>query len=153
MGNYYYIMAKTISKAKRAPKVAPAKVGKRPTVLKFSFLGAIWGKNWANVKLLWSKAPKTCAAIVGSLNKKGEMKVKSVHGRNSGSEALFLTPTVLPIGDENTILNYKTGDVCFGFEPKGCCSHGAVDASEVAWIYKNDAQPRRWVSINGDPTN
>ena len=91
------------------------------------------------MKLLWNKAPKTCEAIVNALDKKGEMKVMGVHGRNSGSEALFLTPKVIALGDENTILNYKTGDVCFGFEPKGICSHATADASEVAWIYKNDA--------------
>ena len=35
----------------------------------------------------------------------------------------------------------------------GCCSHGDVDRSEVAWIYGAACQPSRWVSTNGDPTN
>ena len=135
-------MAKKIAQIKKASKAktvtAEAVVSLkalRPKVLKFNFTKT---NSWANVKLLWNKAPKTCAAIVNSLNKNGEMKVKSVHGRNSGSEALFLTPKCLPLGDENTILNYKTGDVCFGFEPKGICSHAKVDCSEVAWAYGGD---------------
>ena len=62
---------------------------------------------------------------------------------------MFLLPK-----DENTTLQYAKGDVAFGYEPKGICSHAHEDASEVAWIYGDACQPRRWVTKDGkDSTN
>eukprot|EP00947_MAST-08B_sp_MAST-8B-sp1_P004728 g4728.t1 len=114
---------------------------------------------WCRVRLLWDDAPKTCAAVCSLLKKTGaaapaSFEVMAVHGRHSGSEALCLTPEVIPLGDENTTLAYALGDVCFGFEPKGICQHATADASEIAWTYGLAVQPRRWVSKDGkDPTN
>jgi hypothetical protein len=80
--------------------------------------------------------------------------VMACHARHSGAEALFLTPSVVPLGDENTIMCPKKGDVLFGFEPKGICQHADEDCSEVAWLYHDACQPSRWVSKGGhDPTN
>ena len=83
--------------------------------------------------------------------------VNIVHGRHSGGEALFLTPNVIRLGDENTVPPgaCKQGDVLFCFEQKFICEHAKEDASEVAWIYHLPAQPRRWISKKEaeDPTN
>ena len=123
----------------------------QPTHLRVRFEGTDRGS--ATVRLLWDAAPKTCAAIVDMLDGDGRLRVQAVHGRHSGHEALFLTPKLCTLGDENTTLDYELGDFLFGYEPAGICQHGDVSVSEVAWIYGPTAQPRRWVSTNGDPKN
>ena len=123
----------------------------QPTHLRVRFEGTDRGS--ATVRLLWDAAPKTCAAIVAMLDGDGRLRVQAVHGRHSGHEALFLTPKLCTLGDENTTLDYELGDFLFGYEPAGICQHGDVSVSEVAWIYGPTAQPRRWVSTNGDPKN
>ena len=112
---------------------------------------------YATVRLLWKEAPQTCAAVVKTLKKHAKEKssVNAVHGRNSGAEALFLTPEVVRLGDENVVKpgEYAKGQFLFGYEPRFICEHAKQDASEIAWIYHEAAQPRRWVSIGGDKTN
>lgn len=109
----------------------------------------------ARVRLLWAEAPRTIDAILSLCDPAtGSFDVSAMHARHSGAEALFLTPTVLrDVGDENCTLPVQRGDVLFGFEPTGICNHATEDASEIAWVYHNAATPRRWVSVNGDPTN
>ena len=123
----------------------------KPTHLRCLFEGGDGGS--CVIKLLWDDAPKTCRAVVDLLNSDGFMRVEALHGRNSGGEALFLTRPCVPLGDENTTLDYALGDFLFGYEPAGCCEHAKADASEVAWIYHGAAQPRRWVSTGGDATH
>lgn len=72
----------------------------------------------AKVKFLWDVAPKTCRAIADQFADKTKSEVMICHARHSGGEALFITPDVLKVGDENTILDYKVGDFVFGFEPQ-----------------------------------
>lgn len=137
--------------ATEVPKSKKIKVGTKQThkSMRFDF-----GKGcYAIVELLWDAAPRTCEAVYDQFLKSGGISVKAVHGRNSGGEALFLTPTVIKLGDENTTTNVSKGDVLFGFEPKGICQHSFEDASEVAWVYHDACQPRRWVSVDGDPKN
>ena len=107
------------------------------------------------MRLLWDKAPNTISALLSLCDPaSGSFSVQAVHARHSGAEALFLTPSVLRnVGNENCTLPVRKGDVLFCFEPKGICNHAHEDASEVAWIYHDAAIPRRWVSVNGDPTN
>jgi hypothetical protein len=106
--------------------------------------------DYAIVELLWEEAPRTCGALVTQF----PCEVMSCHARHSGGEALFITPEVVAeVGDENASLDYAAGDVLFGFEPVGICQHAAEACSEVAWIYHGAAMPRRWVSVDGDPTN
>ena len=59
--------------------------------------------------------------IISGKVKQFPCTVMSCHGRNSGSEALFLTPECIKdaFDDENASLEYELGDVLFGFEPKG----------------------------------
>ena len=45
----------------------------------------------ATARLLWDQAPKTCAAIVSLL----PIDTMCWHGRNSGAEALLITPTLV----------------------------------------------------------
>ncbi len=45
----------------------------------------------ATAELLWDKAPRTCAAIVSML----PFEMVCWHGKNSGAEALCLTPEVI----------------------------------------------------------
>lgn len=45
----------------------------------------------ATGRLLWDQAPKTCAAIAALL----PIDTMCWHGRNSGAEALLITPTLL----------------------------------------------------------
>ena len=123
----------------------------RPERLRVRLEGADGGE--ATIRLLWAEAPKTCAAVVGLLDESGSLRVEAVHGRHSGAEALFLTPDVVPLGDENAILEYEVGDFLFGYEPAGICQHATEDASEVAWIYGPAARPRRWISEDGDDKN
>ena len=113
----------------------------QPDLLRVRFEGTDRGS--ATVRLLWDAAPKTCAAIVDMLDGDGRLRVRAVHGRHSGHEALFLTPKLCTLGDENTTLDYELGDFLFGYEPAGICQHGDVSVSEVAWIYGPTAQPRR----------
>jgi ubiquitin len=105
----------------------------------------------ATLQLLWDHAPKTCAAVVAQV----PMTTMALNGKNSGGEALFLTPTYINLGDENTILDYQLGDILFGAEPKHIGEHAKYNISKIAWIYCLPAQPRRWVSIpeGRDPTN
>merc|ERR1712166_894841 len=73
----------------------------------------------ATATLLWDQAPKTCAAIVASL----PFSTVCWHGRNSGAEALCLTPTVisdLPQDEsENATTEHAVDDLVFGYEPAG----------------------------------
>ena len=79
-------------------------------------------------------------------------------GRNSGAEALLVTPSLishLPQDEsENATTEHKLGDVLFGYEPAGFCHGGAAasaSASEIAWIYGEAAQACYWVSEKGPP--
>lgn len=131
------------------PEANGGQASQKPPFLKVRFA---LGSGEATLRLLWDDAPLTCAAVVGML-KDGQLRVKACHARHSGGEALFITPEIIRLGDENTTLKVARGDFLFGFEPKHICSHGDVDRSEVAWIYNDACQPRRWISVNGDPTN
>lgn len=123
----------------------------RPSYVRLTFTAT--GAS-ARVRLLWDEAPKTVAAILSLVAPTHSCQVEAVHARHSGAEAIFLTPQVLRnVGDENTTLSVAKGHVLFGYEPKGICNHASEDVSEVAWIYHDAALPRRWVSVNGDPTN
>ena len=125
----------------------------RPSFVRLSF--ATDSGASARVRLLWEEAPRTIAALLSLCDPaSGKMDVSGLHARHSGAEAIFLTPSVLrDVGDENLQQSVQKGDVLFGFEPKYICNHAHEDASEVAWIYHDACIPRRWVSVNGDPTN
>jgi len=107
------------------------------------------GGAYAIVQLLWESAPQTCEAITKQL----PINTFLQHGRCSGCEALCITQEVIPLGPENATTDLHVGQMLFTFEPKGCCSHATEDASEIAWLYRADAQPSRFISKNGDPTN
>ena len=105
----------------------------------------------ATATLLWDKAPQTCKAIVQTL----PIRSYCFHGRNSGDEALLLTPQAISHVPQNSSENATTehllGDVLFGFEKAGTCYGGAAssgDASEIAWIYGPAAQACFWVPKN-----
>ena len=120
----------------------------RPSRLRFAI-----GDAWATLTLLWADAPRTCTAICAQLPEGRALAVLACHARHSGAEALFLTPGLIRLGDENAVASPVTGDVLFGFEPAGICQHAAEDCSEVAWVYHDAAKPRRWISSDGDPAN
>lgn len=157
---------------KRLAKPAPP----RPSFLKFRFANGASAK----ARLLWNKAPKTCAAVVATL----PLETWSWHGRNSGAEALFLTPRVISDVPQDDTENATTGVLCvvcldwlltrmycrkkerllhcaehrlgnvaFGYEPAGFCHGGASDkgCSEVVWFYGEAAQACFWVSEKGPP--
>ena len=129
---------------------AASRNARRPSTLTFhlSPSGAT-----ATAQLLWDKAPKTCAAIVAQL----PIRTMCWHGRNSGAEALLITPALindLPQDKtENATTTHAMGDVLFGFEAAGSCHGGAgsEDASEIAWIYGPAAQACYWLSEKGPP--
>ena len=103
--------------------------------------------------LRWDEAPRTCAAIVAQL----PIETTCFHGKNSGAEALLVTPTCvkdLPQdASESATQAHALGNVLFGFEPSGFCVGGAGydDCSEIAWIYGPAAQATFWVSEDGPP--
>ena len=77
----------------------------------------------ATAKLLWEQAPKTCEAICAQL----PMESTCFHGKNSGAEALLVTPKVIsdvPQDEsESGTQTHEFGNVLFGFEPQvGACS-------------------------------
>ena len=129
----------------------------RKDLIRFSFSPT----SYIDIKLLYDDAPKTCKALVESLFPSSPevtpTVVKTLHAKNSGAEALFITPTVISdVGDENTTVNVTVGDMLFCFEPIGICQHAkTADRSEVAWVYDVACVPRRWVSspLGSDPTN
>jgi hypothetical protein len=137
---------------KEAQETAKQEADKKPPRLKMTIFDRD-GEQVASatLQLLWEHAPKTCAAVVAQV----PMTTMSLNGKNSGGEALFLTPTYINLGDENTTLDYQLGDILFGAEPKHICEHAKDNMSEIAWIYRLPAQARRWVSIpeGRDPTN
>eukprot|EP00949_MAST-11_sp_MAST-11-sp1_P002625 g2625.t1 len=106
------------------------------------------GAATATAILLWEKAPKTCQAICDAL----PIISHCIHGRNSGAEALLVTPSVIDWvqqgPEENGTENHCEGDVLFGFEAAGSCHGGAknnADVSEIAWIYGPAAQATYWL--------
>lgn len=92
----------------------------------------------ATYGLLWERAPKTCAAICAAL----PMNTTAFHGRNSGDEALLVTPSVL-LGvpqdeSENATKEHTMNHLYFGLEEAGKsyggCAPGS-SASEICWFY------------------
>merc|ERR1711879_310434 len=79
------------------------------------------------------------------------------HGRNSGAEALLVTPALISHvpqdATENATSEHKLGNILFGYEPAGFChgGAGADDVSEIAWIYGEAAQACYWVREKGPP--
>ena len=76
----------------------------RPSRLRLAYAGG----DEAVVELFWNDAPRTCAAVCEQLARAEEstgkpMEVQACHGRHSGAEALFLTPDVIPLGEENAV--------------------------------------------------
>ena len=74
------------------------------------------------------------------------------HGKNSGAEALCLTPQVVsdvPQDEsENATMEHRMHDVAFGFEAAGTACMGAnaaEDISEVAWFYGPACRACYWV--------
>jgi hypothetical protein len=104
-------------------------------------------------QLLWEQAPLTCKAIVDAL----PFNTVSWHGRNSGAEALCLTPSVIygipQDATENAKTDHKKGMLCFGVELAGQAVGGAGsdDASEIAWFFGEHCQAQYWVSESGPP--
>ena len=121
----------------------------RPRYLRFR----LGDSATATAELLWEAAPRTCAAIVAQL----PIDTHAWHGRNSGSEALLLTPKVITDvpqdSTEGATTEHRLGDVLFGFERAGSChgGAGAEDVSEIAWIYGHAAQACFWLSEHGPP--
>jgi hypothetical protein len=107
----------------------------------------------ATAELLWEQAPKTCAAICSQL----PIETTTFHGKNSGAEALLVTPACISDvpqdASESGTTTHAFGNVLFGFEPEGFCVGGAgsTDCSEIAWIYGEAAQACFWVSEDGPP--
>lgn len=107
----------------------------------------------ARALLLWDKAPRTCAAVCSML----PFSTWAWHGRNSGDEALLITPSVMrgvpQDASENATMFHKKGNVAFGLELAGFCHGGAgtEDASEIAWFYGDATQACYWVSEKGPP--
>ena len=125
----------------------------KPATLHFRITGSDGAVATAAATLLWDKAPKTCAAIAAQL----PMCSHAVHSRNSGDEALLITPALIDDvpqdASENATQAHAFGNVLFGFEPAGFCYGGAGDesASEIAWIYGHAAEACYWVSEKGPP--
>ena len=59
--------------------------------------------SYAKVKLLWDKAPRTCASIVDTL----PSTMLASHGRHSGGEALCITNRVISLGQENATTDFE----------------------------------------------
>ena len=124
----------------------------RPSHIHFK-IGSGATTGTAKALLNWDSAPQTCAAIVAAC----PFTSLSQHGRNSGDEALLITPSVISHipqdSTENATQTHAMHDVLFGFEPTGFCKGGAgdVDVSEIAWIYGEAAQAMYWVSEHGPP--
>ena len=108
----------------------------------------------AKYRLLWGEAPKTCKAVCESL----PMTSVCFHGRNSGDEALTITPSpILGVpqdSSENATIEHKMGDLYFGLEEAGKsyggCSPGE-SASELCWFYGPAGLAQYWVSQHGPP--
>ena len=125
----------------------------RPSKLYFSIETVDGAAATAEAELLWERAPKTCAAIAAML----PFETTCWHGRNSGDEALLVTPKLIADvpqdATENGTQDHTLGAVLFGFEPAGFCYGGAgsADSSEIAWIYGHAANAQYWVSAHGPP--
>ena len=124
---------------------------KQPTILKFEIPSL---NASATAKLLWDKAPLTCEAIVSQM----PYTTMAFHGRNSGDEALCLTPScitnVKQDETENAQTEHNKNGVYFGFEEAGKSYGGASSGSscsEIAWIYGDAAQACNWQSVHGEP--
>ncbi|GMI18804.1 hypothetical protein TrLO_g11881 [Triparma laevis f. longispina] len=108
----------------------------------------------ATYTLNWDLAPKTCAAICASL----PMTSVCFHGRNSGDEALTITPQpILNIpqdSSENCTTSHSMNHLYFGLEiagkSYGGCSPGH-SASEICWFYGPAGLAQYWVSSKGPP--
>ena len=122
---------------------------RKPTCLLFSIPST---NATARGRLLWDKAPKTCAAVCAQL----PIESTTFHGRNSGDEALLCTPKVISTvpqdESENASTEHRKDFLYFGYEPPGFC-YGGVEGggSEIVWIYGDAAQATYWVSEHGPP--
>ena len=108
-------------------------------------------KAAARVRLLWEKAPMTCAAIADLLPSSGSAH----HGIYSGSECVFVLPEVIKVDAEHATSDVRKGQVGFTWMAAGSSYGVQADFAEVCWFYDLDAQPRMWegpvaVSIFGE---
>ena len=104
----------------------------RPTAVKISLPGYFAS---ATYDLHWNLSPKTCAAVIEAL----PMKTTSFHGRNSGDEALLVTPSVLlgipQDASENATKEHKMGHLYFGLEEAGKSYGGCAPGSSASEIW------------------
>src|SRR5262245_15318103 len=109
----------------------------RPTFicLKFTECGVS-----AKARLLWEKAPNTCAAILNLLPTVGTAH----HAIYSGSECVLLLDTPLELENENATSHVTKGQVGFVWLAAGSGYGVERDITEVCWFYDIDAQPRMW---------
>jgi len=86
------------------------------------------------------------------------MNTTAFHGRNSGDEALLVTPSVL-LGvpqdeSENATKEHTMNHLYFGLEEAGKsyggCAPGS-SASEICWFYGPAGLAQYFVSVNGPP--
>ena len=110
----------------------------------------------ATATLRWEEAPRTCSAIIELL----PFSSKAFHGRNSGDEALLLTPTVIEDVPQNetegATTNHIKGGIYFGLERGGESYGGALpgeNCSEICWFYGHAGQAQYWVSAHGPQHN
>lgn len=97
----------------------------------------------ARVKLLWDRAPMTCAAIAALLPIEGQAH----HAIYSGSECVQLLKEVPRICRENSTSNVKKCEVAFTWMAAGSAYGVDQDFAEVCWFYDIDAQPRMWEGV------
>ena len=109
-------MAEASSQKKRPREDSQAE-GTRFRTLNFRIDCSDGSVATAKATLLWDKAPQTCEAITKQL----PIETHCWHGRNSGAEALLVTPTLISHvpqdATENATTEHKIGNILFGYEP------------------------------------
>lgn len=97
----------------------------------------------AEAKLLWHRAPNTCAAISSLVPYKGTAH----HAIYSGSECVLLLDRLLRLDPENATSDVKRGEIGFAWFAAGSYYGVEKEFSEICWFYDIDAEPRMWKSL------
>lgn len=91
----------------------------------------------ARARMLWERAPATCAAVWDALPVRG----RAHHAIYSGSEIALVLPSLVTVDTENATSSVHPGDVAFTWFEKGAAYGVDADFSEICWFYDVDAVP------------
>lgn len=91
-------------------------------------------------KLLWDRAPNTCAEVTKLLPSQGPAH----HAIYSGSECVHLLNQTLRLESESATSKVAKGQVAFAWMAAGSSYGVDKDFSEICWFYDIDAEPRMW---------